>query len=187
MPYSDPERRRAYARDWIRRNPDKARDAMRRWRQRHPERHSAEVRLFYARHRESVLAKIADYRLRNPEVRRTVLQQRRARLAGAPGAYSTADWRLLVDLFDGRCAYCGSDRPLQPDHRVALSRGGSNYIGNILPACGLCNRRKHTMSEEEFRKRVAQELQRVDSARSSLFNDTDCSRGGSETEPSAAR
>ena len=30
MPYSDPERRRAYGREWMRRNAEKAREAMRR-------------------------------------------------------------------------------------------------------------------------------------------------------------
>ena len=35
MPYADPEKRRAYAREWMKRNPDKAREAMRRWRQTH--------------------------------------------------------------------------------------------------------------------------------------------------------
>src|SRR5712692_4972524 len=51
MPYRDPERRREYGREWMRRNPEKAREAMRRWRQKHPDRHNAEGRDYYARHR----------------------------------------------------------------------------------------------------------------------------------------
>lgn len=40
---------------------------------------------------------------------------------------------------------------------MPLARGGSNSIDNILPACGRCNRRKHLMTEEEFRARLAAE------------------------------
>jgi 5-methylcytosine-specific restriction endonuclease McrA len=36
-------------------------------------------------------------------------------------------------------------------------RGGTNFIDNILPACRGCNARKHTMTEEEFRARLAVE------------------------------
>jgi hypothetical protein len=39
--------------------------------------------------------------------------------------------------------------------------GGTNYIDNILPACGSCNRRKHTYTEEEFRARLAAEIERA--------------------------
>src|SRR3989442_10273597 len=38
----DIEERRAYGREWIKRNPEKAREAMRRWRKNHPEEHLAE-------------------------------------------------------------------------------------------------------------------------------------------------
>jgi 5-methylcytosine-specific restriction endonuclease McrA len=51
----------------------------------------------------------------------------------------------------GACAYCGSRILIEIDHRTPLTRGGSNLIDNILPACRRCNRRKRTMTEEEFR------------------------------------
>jgi phage shock protein A len=35
--YKDPERQRAYALEWLKRNPQKARDAVARWRARNPE------------------------------------------------------------------------------------------------------------------------------------------------------
>ena len=51
-------------------------------------------------------------------------------------------------------------RKLEPDHRVALSRGGSNRIENILPSCHPCNARKHRLTEAEFRARLAAETDR---------------------------
>lgn len=37
------------------------------------------------------------------------------------------------------------------DHLTPLSRGGSDEIGNIVPACIDCNRAKGEMTESEFR------------------------------------
>lgn len=157
MPYKDADERRRYARDWIRRNADRARDAMRRWRQAHPEEHSAEVRSYYARHREERLAQSAEYHRANPEIGLARSHNYRARRLAAEGSFSAMEWLALVASHGGRCAYCGSAGALQADHRTPLSRGGSNMIDNILPACGPCNARKHKMTEEEFRARLASE------------------------------
>ena len=159
MPYQDPEQRRAYGREWMKRNPEKAREAMRRWRARHPEEHKLARDGYDAAHPESANARRKRYRQRHPEVRRVITQLRRARLAGAGGKYTSRDWADLVLRYGGKCAYDGASGPLQPDHRIPLARGGSNSIENILPACGRCNRRKHLMSESEFRARLAREAQ----------------------------
>lgn len=39
------------------------------------------------------------------------------------------------------------------DHKVPLSRGGSNEYGNLAIACRKCNCKKHTKTEEEYRKK----------------------------------
>ena len=66
MPYSDPEKRRAYGREWMKRNADKARGAMRRWRERHPDAHRAENAAYYARHAERLKRRIEGYHRANP-------------------------------------------------------------------------------------------------------------------------
>ena len=51
-------------------------------------------------------------------------------------------WSALRDAWGG-CAYCGvTDRPLQKDCVLALSRGGRYTLLNIVPACGPCNASK---------------------------------------------
>jgi 5-methylcytosine-specific restriction endonuclease McrA len=155
VPFKDPERRREYGRAWIRRNPEKAREAMRRWRKNHPDKHAAESRERYARDPKKV-QRITDASPNRAAVRRAMAHRRRGRLRGAP-SFSATEWIALVAIYGGRCAYCGEIRPLQIDHRVPIARGGSNMIENILPACGPCNQRKATLTEEEFRARLAQE------------------------------
>ncbi len=53
-----------------------------------------------------------------------------------------AQWAALRDAWGG-CAYCGAtDRALQRDCVLPLSRGGRYTLTNIVPACGPCNASK---------------------------------------------
>ena len=55
---------------------------------------------------------------------------------------SPQQWTALQDAWGG-CAYCGAtDKPLQRDCVLALSRGGRYTLDNIAPACGSCNASK---------------------------------------------
>ena len=55
---------------------------------------------------------------------------------------SDDDWTALKEAWGG-CAYCGAtDRPLQRDCLLPISRGGRYTLDNIAPACGPCNASK---------------------------------------------
>lgn len=55
---------------------------------------------------------------------------------------SAEQWAALQAAWGG-CAYCGvTDKPLQRDCVLALSRGGRYTLDNIAPACGSCNASK---------------------------------------------
>jgi HNH endonuclease len=51
-------------------------------------------------------------------------------------------WTALQAAWGG-CAYCGAtDKPLQRDCILALSRGGRYTVDNVVPACLSCNTSK---------------------------------------------
>ena len=53
-----------------------------------------------------------------------------------------AQWAALRGAWGG-CAYCGAtDRPLQRDCVLAISRGGRYTLENVVPACRSCNTSK---------------------------------------------
>jgi 5-methylcytosine-specific restriction endonuclease McrA len=55
---------------------------------------------------------------------------------------SEEQWTALKTAWGG-CAYCGAtDKPLQRDCVLALSRGGRYSLDNIAPACSSCNASK---------------------------------------------
>ena len=134
---------------------------MRRWRARNPElrreRNRRYKRAAQLRNPAKINAQKAAYHAAHPEHKRAKDQAYRARKSAAAGSFTGAEWRELVARWGNVCAYDGEPGPLEPDHRVPLSRGGTNFIENILPACRSCNGRKHTMTEEEFRARLAAE------------------------------
>jgi 5-methylcytosine-specific restriction endonuclease McrA len=129
---------------------------MRRWRQQHPDEHRAENRAYYARDPIKRQRQIDASPNRNAV--RVAMQHRRRDRAAATGlGFTYKEWLALKEQHEGRCAYCGVAASLQVDHRTPLARGGTNSIKNILPACASCNQRKHTLTEAEFRARLAAE------------------------------
>jgi 5-methylcytosine-specific restriction endonuclease McrA len=55
----------------------------------------------------------------------------------------TDDQWIALKLAWGGCAYCGAtDRPLQRDCVLAISRGGRYTLDNIAPTCRPCNASK---------------------------------------------
>ena len=91
--------------------------------------------------------------------RHVFAQRRRARLAGAGGAYTHAEWTALVAQYEKcpRCLRRWEDIParggtvITADHIVPLARGGSNTIDNIEPLCYSCNSKKGVKLEPRAR------------------------------------
>jgi hypothetical protein len=57
----------------------------------------------------------------------------------------------LLEKFDHKCVYCGkTDVPLEIEHIVPKSRGGSDRVSNLAIACRECNQTKGNQTAEEF-------------------------------------
>lgn len=95
------------------------------------------------------LAYQRNWRKNNPA--RTSSHKAKRRANELVGKFTESDWKRLVNYYRGRCAYCGNESVLTVDHVVPLSRGGTNYIGNLLPACQSCNSSKHNLFLVEWR------------------------------------
>lgn len=73
----------------------------------------------------------------------TYSANRRARLRGAEGRFTSAEWHAMIDYYGGVCVACDEVKPLTRDHVLPLFMGGSNWISNIQPLCLGCNLKKH--------------------------------------------
>ena len=71
-------------------------------------------------------------------------QKNRAKRLNSEGFYTTQEWLDLKAHYDYRCLCCGRHEseiksPLEQDHVVPISKGGTNWITNIQPLCESCN------------------------------------------------
>ncbi len=92
---------------------------------------------------------------KNPELRMTSYERRRRREREAPGKkYHERRIELLYRWqTEGRpCWACGG--PCESvDHTIPLSRGGSNFEGNLAPACRICNSSRNSKLAIEWKYR----------------------------------
>ena len=90
----------------------------------------------------------AEYKRRmytnNEEYRLNEIIRSHERRVSAGKPITTAEWLECVEAFDNSCAYCGAQRNLTMEHVTAIANGGTNDVGNIIPACRSCNSSKGT-------------------------------------------
>ena len=114
-----------------------------RWRAKDPDRHLATNRDWYRRngdHARKVKARAQHRRIT------------RARLRGDERLHAEWEWLRLLRRHGGRCAYCDAQGVMTRDHVIPVSRGGTDTIGNILPACQSCNYSKKDRLLVEWRR-----------------------------------
>ena len=69
-------------------------------------------------------------------------RKRKRRMDRVEHVLSVEQWAVLKAAWGG-CAYCGAtERPVQRDCVLPISRGGRYTLDNIAPACGSCNASK---------------------------------------------
>ena len=82
-------------------------------------------------------------KMRNPEISGIEYQQ------GELQGYEVREY--LLEKFNRKCAYCGKkDVPLEIEHIIPKSRGGSDRVSNLTIACHECNQSKGSQTAEEF-------------------------------------
>ena len=84
-------------------------------------------------------------KIQNPEIQGTEYQQ------GELFGYEVREY--LLEKWQRKCAYCGvKNKPLEVEHILARSKGGSNRVSNLTLSCRSCNQRKGNSSLESFIK-----------------------------------
>jgi 5-methylcytosine-specific restriction endonuclease McrA len=149
----------AMASAWNRANKEKVNANNRAARTRDPRRASANESRRYQKHRAKRDELVLAYRKEHPDFERARSKAsnfaRRARIKGASGTHTGTEIRSLVASYLGRCAYCFDAKAEHIDHVVPVAKGGTNDIGNLVPACARCNLSKGSRSLLAFMVRKA--------------------------------
>jgi len=123
----------------------KSRNRMREWRKNNPERNKKNQDKSQKRYRE-----------KNPEWEKANNRKRRAKKLNAEGSHTEQEWLDKKKEYNYKCFYCGIHESelkykykdkrwwkLTEDHLTPLSKEGTDYIDNIVPACISCNSSKN--------------------------------------------
>lgn len=141
------------------------------------EAHNTLKREWYATHKEYVSERTRAYkkRLKDKDLSlyraKTAIYNNRTRCRrlGIRSDFKIEDWKLVIEAFGRRCAFCGSaPKFLDLDHIIPIHKGGEDVVGNIVPICRPCNSHKGCSEPLEFAelmdKNIA-ELQRLANVR----------------------
>lgn len=150
---ADTMARREYARRWRAANKEKVQEHNHKYRERHHKKVLECNRKWRQEHHKKVLKYVRHWRAANRHKCRANDNRYRARIQGAPGQHTTDQWLARVDYHGWRCRYCQqplTDASLVKEHAIPLSRGGSNWPGNLVPSCKSCNSQKNNRTFVEF-------------------------------------
>jgi hypothetical protein len=93
-------------------------------------------------------------KMQNPEM--TGVEYQQGELAG----YEVRQY--LLEKWGRRCAYCDKENvPLEVEHIVPKSRGGTDRVSNLTLSCRSCNLEKGNRSIEEFLSHRPDRLHRI--------------------------
>ena len=134
------------------------------YRKRHAKTSKVEQAEQYAKNREARKAYVIAWQKANPDKfkhymsvskkrnKETIAANTRRRNARrkANGVFAISK-KELVKLSFGPCFYCGLAEQITVDHVIAIDRGGTDSIGNLVPACKSCNSQKRQLTIMEWR------------------------------------
>jgi 5-methylcytosine-specific restriction endonuclease McrA len=91
-------------------------------------------------------------------IKKIATHRRRVKARQNEGVVKQKDVLALADQQNHRCYYCGAsffingtlEYYFEIEHKIPISRGGSNDITNVALACRECNARKGIQTEAEF-------------------------------------
>jgi len=93
-------------------------------------------------------------KMQNPEISGVEYQQ------GDLAGYELREY--LLEKWGRECAYCGAKNvPLEIEHIVARSKGGSDRVSNLTLACTPCNIDKGNKDIKDFLKRKQKRLKKI--------------------------
>jgi len=123
------EKEQEYKQKYYQNNCKKLREYNRKWTENNPG--------YYSQ-------KYQEWAKNNPGKVRLYARNRRARLACSIGSHTLEELQIRLQNQHNKCFYCGCDLDdkYHVDHLVPLSRGGSNWIENLVIACASCNSSK---------------------------------------------
>jgi 5-methylcytosine-specific restriction endonuclease McrA len=110
------------------------------------------------------LVRFDTQKLNNPEISGIEYQQ------GELFGYEIREY--LLEKWGRKCAYCGKQGiPLEVEHIIPKSKGGSDRVGNLTLSCTKCNLKKGNKPVEQFLSKKPELLKKIKAKASNPLKD----------------
>ena len=120
---------------------------------------------YYRNNKEAVSMYKKEYYKDNKDKMVFYANKRRCIEIGNGGNYTKEQWKETLEYFDYKCAYTGEciKDNLNIEHIIPVSKGGTNYIWNLVPSTPQANiSKKDRDIEEWYRKQPYFSEERLD-------------------------
>ncbi|MGL5922118.1 HNH endonuclease [Chroococcidiopsis sp.] len=158
-----------YASEHYSRNKERVNKQRRKYRAKKREYFRKYYARYYAANKESIKKYRADYRSKNKERVKLWIEKweksfkakianqrkrenrRKIKRNNYSFPYTSEQLKQRFKDFDNKCVYCG-ELATSIDHFIPLSKGGTDTLSNLVPACCRCNGRKTDFDPELWYK-----------------------------------
>lgn len=125
--------------EYLRQNPQKRTQFAKNYRDSHQDTYREYQREYQYSDKRQLYRKTPIYKAK----RQIITARYRARKNQLEATLTLEQWEAIKRIYNYRCAYCGrKPEILTQDHVIAVSKGGSYKVSNIVPACLSCNSSK---------------------------------------------
>ena len=161
------ECRNTSSKNWNKANPEKCQEWRLNWRLENPEKYKNSYTNWKKQNAEKTIQTTRIWEKNNPEKHKELMkktnQRRRTRKRGGfIEAFTTDDLiRRYRKDFNRCCAYCGIFlyyNQVQWDHVVAIAKGGSHTLDNLVPSCAACNSSKQDFDVFDWLRKKSYEI-----------------------------
>jgi 5-methylcytosine-specific restriction endonuclease McrA len=131
------------------------RKSSRNWKESHKQRQQEYWQQWYEENKEHRAEYFRRYETDKPHIILEKGRRRRKRKLNAEGSFTEEEFQKKLKQMGNRCFWCGrdlKDGDVTRDHYIPLTKGGSDCIDNIVPACRSCNCKKRNKMPHEFVK-----------------------------------
>lgn len=141
-----PDRKREFRNKYYQEHKDHIKEYDKKYRETHKEHIKEYMQTYREEHKEEIREYKKQYQKEyyKTEQGKAAQHKHRAKKKNINDSFTSSEWLELCAEFNNKCAYCGIERNLTPDHVKPLNKGGENNINNIVPACIACNLEKNT-------------------------------------------
>ena len=147
---NNPERVRDRSRRYFKNNKEKVNARCRRWYEEHKKERAEYGKIYRMENKELVAKRYRNWYNANLDKVKLNSDRCRARKYGAYGDHTSEELKQLKEN-NKNCYWCGiyvGDK-YHVDHVIPLSRGGTNYISNLVISCPKCNLSKYNKLPSE--------------------------------------